>query len=120
MATVKDTWYISLAQQLFSEVPAERPELAFQNVSFIIFNYDRCLQIFLTRALELYFQISNERARKIVDAVEIVHPYGNLGDLDDGVYTMPMFGDIDCDLYAVSQDLRLSVRVKLMQINRRK
>jgi hypothetical protein len=106
MASVKDTWYISLAQQLFSEVPEDKPELAFQNVSFIIFNYDRCLQVFLIRALELYFQIDNERARKIIATVEIVHPYGNLGDMDDSVHTMPMFGSTDCDLYAVSQRLK--------------
>jgi hypothetical protein len=106
MATVHGTWFVSLAQQLFSEVPAAQPELAFKNVSFIIFNYDRCLQVFLTRALELYFQIDHQRARAIVAKVDIVHPYGNLGDMNESDHTLPMFGDTQCDLYAVSQRLK--------------
>ena len=106
MASVNGTWYISLAQQLFSEVPADRPDMAFENVSFIVFNYDRCLQVFLTRALELFFQIDHSRARAIIADVRIVHPYGSLGDMNDADYTMPMFGDTDCDLYAVSQRLK--------------
>lgn len=106
MRNVQGTWFVKLAQQLFSEVPADRPEQAFENVSFIIFNYDRCLQVFLTRALELYFQIDNFHARTIVSKLEIVHPYGNLGDLDESDHTLPMFGDTQCDLYAVSQRLK--------------
>lgn len=103
--TIANTWYICLAQQLFSGVPAEQPEQAFRNVQFIVFNYDRCLEVFLTRAVEVFFLVSNQRAREIVAAVDIVHPYGDLGDMDDSNDTMPMFGDDQCDLYAVSRQL---------------
>lgn len=106
ISSIANTWYISLAQQLFSGVPAEHPELAFQNVSFIVFNYDRCLEVFLTRAVELFFLVSNERARAIVAAVDIVHPYGDLGEMDDSDQSLPMFGDDQCDLYVVSQRLQ--------------
>lgn len=106
ISNIAGTWYISLAQQLFSGVPAEKPELAFQNVSFIVFNYDRCLEVFLIRAIEVFFLVNNQRAREIVATVDIVHPYGDLGELDDSDPKLPMFGDDQCDLYAVSQRLQ--------------
>jgi hypothetical protein len=106
MSSVAGTWYISLAQQLFSGIPAEQPELAFQNVSFIVFNYDRCLEVFLEQAIELFFLTSPEKARDIVASINIVHPYGDLGKMDDRVQNMPMFGDEQCDLYLVSQRIQ--------------
>ncbi len=106
MSSVAGTWYISLAQRLFSGVPAEQPERAFENVSFIVFNYDRCLETFLAQAIEIFFVVSPQRAREIVASIDIVHPYGDLGDMNDAVHNMPMFGDDQCDLYLVSQRLQ--------------
>lgn len=76
---VADTWYVSLAQLLFSAVPAKSPEHAFENVSFVVFNYDRCVQVFLARALQVYFQIGEAHSRDILRKVRFLHPYGNLG-----------------------------------------
>jgi hypothetical protein len=84
LVKLSDTWYYSLARQLFNGVPAENPELAFANVSFIVFNYDRCLQTFLVRALQVYFRISADKAGSIVQNIQIVHPYGSLGSIFSG------------------------------------
>ncbi|MCW1403276.1 hypothetical protein OKA06_13435 [Novosphingobium sp. MW5] len=79
MKQLGPTWYVSLARQLFTGIPVESPEKAFENVSFIVFNYDRCLQTFLAHALSRNFLISMDKAVEILSGVTIVHPYGSLG-----------------------------------------
>ena len=82
MRLLADTWYLSLAQHLFSGVPADDPGLAFKNVSFIVFNYDRCLELFLRRAVKVYFP-QYDGIEELMSKVDIVHPYGSLGALRD-------------------------------------
>ena len=84
-----NTWYYSLARQLFTGVPVEEPERAFENVSFIVFNYDRCLQAFLAKALQVYFQIDEQAAMAILAEVKILHPYGSLGSIFPGQRQVP-------------------------------
>lgn len=48
----------------------------FDNVSFIVFNYDRCLEHFLFTSLPKLYAISEDDAASIVQDVNIIHPYG--------------------------------------------
>jgi hypothetical protein len=98
LRSVADTWYVSLAQLLFSGVPAATPEVAFHNVSFIVFNYDRCIQVFLARALQSYFQIEEGRASDILRNVTFLHPYGNLGGVFPGDKSQVPYGTERYDL----------------------
>jgi hypothetical protein len=100
---IANTWYVSLAQHLFSGIPADSPASAFDNVSFIVFNYDRCLEVFLIRAVSVYFRIPQSEAQKIVSNVAILHPYGSIGPLDDFGPESAVFGDNEADLVAVTQ-----------------
>lgn len=100
-----ETWYYSLARLLFNGVPVERPEIAFSNVSFVVFNYDRCLQVFLVSALQVYFRIDAANAAEIVKNVRIIHPYGSLGSIFAGQDHVP-FAPERLDL------LRASERIK--------
>ncbi|TZG25592.1 hypothetical protein [Sphingomonas montanisoli] len=75
------TWLHGLAQQLTENVSRSRVEDIFENVRFISFNYDRCLEHFLPTALSLAYGIPGDEARKIVARQVIVHPYGTLGML---------------------------------------
>jgi hypothetical protein len=102
---VLDTWYVRLAQLLFSGVPATTPHVAFENVSFIVFNYDRCLQAFLARALQVYFQISEGAAHDIVRNVRFFHPYGNLGGMFPGDSPHLPFGADDYDLRQLAESI---------------
>jgi hypothetical protein len=104
LRAVAGTWYVSLAQQLFSGVPAETPELAFENVSFIVFNYDRCLPVFLIHALQSYFQISDGRAQEIVRDVHLFHPYGSLGTIFPGAGHVP-YGAQQYDLRQLAMQI---------------
>lgn len=106
ISRLADTWYVRLAQQLFSGIPAEKPELAFENVRFISFNYDRCLQIFLVRALEVYFRLSTEDAQRIVKDVPILYPYGWLGSPFEGDKDHLAFGAEHINLLAAVERIR--------------
>ncbi|GGN60236.1 hypothetical protein GCM10011349_41610 [Novosphingobium indicum] len=55
---LQKSWYVPFAQLLFSLVAKAEPQRAFENVHFVIFNYDRCLEEFLWMALQAYFDLS--------------------------------------------------------------
>jgi hypothetical protein len=88
-AKVEDTWFVKLMRVLGPDVPVKHVEGLFDNVTFIIFNYDRCLEHFLIYALQALYGITSEAAKKIVASVSIVHPYGTVGDLEQ----VPFGGD---------------------------
>lgn len=102
-STIANTWYVSLAQHLFSDIPSHNPASAFENVSFIVFNYDRCLEVFLIRALRVYFRIPESEAQQIVSKVDIIHPYGSIGSINDYGTKSAIFGDNEADLIAVTE-----------------
>lgn len=67
----------------------------FKHVSFIIFNYDRCIEYFLTQALRLKYGLSEASAQEIMDTLKIYHPYGAVGSLPTAtpVGEVVQFGD---------------------------
>jgi hypothetical protein len=100
--SVANTWYVSLAQLLFSAVSANDIDKAFENVSFIVFNYDRCLQIFLIRALEVYFQLDRPKAEELLQKVKFLHPYGSVGTVFGQRADRVSFGADDVNLADVA------------------
>lgn len=57
------------------------PEEIGKEISIICFNYDRCIEYYLTKTISEAYQISRERALEIVERINIIHPYGSLGKL---------------------------------------
>jgi len=106
ISALSDTWYYSLARQLFTGVPAHSPGSAFNNVSFIVFNYDRCLQTFLIRATENYFRLSRQEAETLISRVRIIHPYGTIGSVFSDSKNFVPFGSHDFDINPVSDRIR--------------
>ena len=53
----------------------------FNNVSFIIFNYDRCVEHFIFHFLQNYYGIDPDEAAEIISGVKLFHPYGLVGQL---------------------------------------
>ncbi len=106
LASLSQTWYPSLAQQMFTGVPANCPANAFANVSFIVFNYDRCLQHYLTTATSAYFRISHQEAAEIVGQATFVHPYGSIGNAFPSTDNHMRFAPNGVDLFRASQQIR--------------
>jgi hypothetical protein len=78
-ATLANTWYIKLFRMLCVGITNADVGDVFSNVSFIVFNYDRCLQQFLIEALQPAYRIDLATARKLVAEATILHPYGSVG-----------------------------------------
>ena len=45
---VDDTWYSAFAQILFQDVPHSQVNGVFDGISIVCFNYDRCIEHYLT------------------------------------------------------------------------
>ena len=77
-----NTWFSRFIYMLGRNVLRENVgQIFFDNVSFIIFNYDRCVEHFLQSALKRLYNIDEQDAITIVDKLRIIHPYGRVGSL---------------------------------------
>lgn len=73
----EDNWYGYLGQRM----DAEPNRLAENQVSFVTFNYDRSLEMYLLTTWMNHHGLSEEEARSLVRKLDIVHVYGRLGSL---------------------------------------
>ncbi|MGO8150437.1 hypothetical protein AB9F36_11550 [Rhizobium leguminosarum] len=79
---LNNTWIYDFAKVLMMGIRAEEIERIGENITIICFNYDRCIEHYLEHAIvHAYPRTSNERARDIVNNINIIHPYGWLGAL---------------------------------------
>jgi hypothetical protein len=81
--SIADTWFVKFMRLLGRGIPKENARTIFDHVSFIVFNYDRCVEHFLFHALQKLYGIRPDEASGIVDDLNINHPYGVVGDLDE-------------------------------------
>ena len=81
---LSDTWFVKFMHMLARGVPKENASQIFDRVSFINFNYDRCVEHFLTNALQKLYGIQDSEAKSIVDNLHIIHPYGVVGNVPFG------------------------------------
>lgn len=95
LAGVPDNWFVRLFHILAEGIKAHSIESMFDNVEFVVFNYDRCIELFLEQAISSRFLIDLSRARRIVrDHCPILHVYGSLGSIFDNDRTI----DFGCRL----------------------
>lgn len=75
------TWYHTFFQILTENCRREELTKRLQDIGFIIFNYDRCFENYILKALQNYYLISEQDASIIVSSMNIIHPYGSVGIL---------------------------------------
>jgi hypothetical protein len=78
---LETTWYMKLFRMLGYSVHVSNARQIFDNVAFIVFNYDRCLEYFLENALRQVYDMSHAEASAAVDDLHIIHPYGVVAGL---------------------------------------
>jgi hypothetical protein len=71
-----ETWIVKFLHMLGRGVPREDLPGIFNQVSFIVFNYDRCIEHFLRHALKHLYAIDDEEAQSMVAGLRVIHPYG--------------------------------------------
>lgn len=76
-----DSWLGKFAALVCQGFHAEHLDSLFENVSFVIFNYDRCVEHYLWHHLQQYFGISVDAASALLAKVNFHHPYGCVGAL---------------------------------------
>lgn len=77
------TWYLHLFRTITENCEKEDLKERFSRISLIIFNYDRCIEYVLHNTLAKYFRIPASEAVELVKNIEIIHPYGTVGDLPE-------------------------------------
>ncbi|SUB02551.1 Uncharacterised protein [Pannonibacter phragmitetus] len=90
----------------------------FSNVSMIVFNYDRCIEFYIWKALQRYFLISEIDSLNIVKSMNIVHVYGSVGDIVGNWGGDTRFG-LDLDFHSL-QKRSLEVKTFTEQKDSRK
>jgi len=73
----EDNWYA----ELFNRLDVTVDNIAHCRISFLTFNYDRSLEVFLHSILESRTTKSSEAVIAALASLPIVHVYGNLGNL---------------------------------------
>ena len=94
-----NTWYPIFFQKLTENCIPKQLEDRFKSITLIIFNYDRCVEHYLCNSLKNYYKIEERAAAKLVNSINIYHPYGSVGRLPwENKDTSVDFGtDIDAD-----------------------
>lgn len=77
----QQTWIHQLFQTINEGRKKSNISMIFENLQFIVFNYDRSLEYYLARAIENYYSVPAKEAEEIVASACFVHPYGQVGRL---------------------------------------
>lgn len=90
------TWINKFFNHLSEGVEKKDVESIYDNITIICFNYDRCIEYYLSQMLADTFNIDIELSRKITIKLKIYHPYGQLGDvLDEDSDDFLSFGNME-------------------------
>jgi hypothetical protein len=100
---VQETWISTFSRALFDGVRANDVETLGRDMTIVCFNYDRCIEHYLEHAImRAYRQVERKQARQIVSNMNIIHPYGWLGHLNNLSFGTPLE---HADLYHISDNL---------------
>lgn len=79
---LSNTWIDRFAYAIFNGVKTTEVQSVGNNITIICFNYDRCIEFYLAHAIErAYMNVTLDQALEIVNGMNIIHPYGTLGQL---------------------------------------
>lgn len=81
LSRADNTWLRSFSRMLFEGLRKEKLDEIGENVSVICFNYDRCIERYLSHAVAQTYGLGIEEAVEVAARVRIIHAYGSLGAL---------------------------------------
>ncbi|MDF2369424.1 MAG: hypothetical protein P1V21_01395 [Rhizobiaceae bacterium] len=80
-SNIAPSWHYTFTQMLLENVQRPQLENIFDDVAFITFNYDRCIEHYLSHAIANYSLLDLRASQEIVARLNIIHPYGRVGRL---------------------------------------
>lgn len=87
-----EKWIGKFFRVLVSQRDFDSFKEALKNITFISFNYDRCLQQFFCYASKTYFDLEDADVQEVLDCLNIIYPYGNIGEYRWNGYGKTNFG----------------------------
>ena len=75
------TWFASLSRGLNDGIRRDEVTRLFEKVSFIVFNYDRCVEHFLQNTIRKHYGLSDAEVQSVLQTLIILHPYGTIAAL---------------------------------------
>ena len=82
MRKCASSWLAGLMRLLVRKTPYSDRARILDQCSFVVFNYDRCIEHFFLHALQRFYEISDAEASGLLAKARIYHPYGVPGQLD--------------------------------------
>ncbi|TAZ57815.1 hypothetical protein [Rhizobium ruizarguesonis] len=76
-----DIWHNTFCKMLCEGVQLADLDVVFDNVGFVTFNYDRCIEHYVAHWLANYMLISIDQAQSLTSKLKVFHPYGQVGRL---------------------------------------
>jgi hypothetical protein len=76
-----DAWLNKFCMMAIEGHTKEELQDIFHNVRIITFNYDRCIEHYVSRHLERYVGMERTEAQQIANGLRVVHVYGRPGPL---------------------------------------
>lgn len=104
----QNNWIHKLFQTLSEGTTKSAIEGIFENITFVVFNYDRSLEFFLSKCIKNYYDIGADHAHQIVNSARFFHPYGQIGKLPwqhSELPELPFGCGRKDNLYPISQSL---------------
>lgn len=100
-------WFAGLVKVLTENVARTEAESIFDNVKFISFNYDRCLEHYLYNALGSYYALDSSQIAAVTRKLQVFHPYGQVGKLpwQASINSVP-YGSEGSDILVLSKQIK--------------
>lgn len=80
-SNLSQTWYSAFMQLLTQNCRVEQLPERLSKITFVVFNYDRCVEHFLFHGVQNYYGIDQSAAAQLLKNLTIFHPYGSVGAL---------------------------------------
>jgi hypothetical protein len=80
---LRDTWLGLICRFANHDVSRGDTAAVLSNISFVTFNYDRCIEEYFLHWIASTASVDTDRARALAAAIPIFHVYGSLGDLQN-------------------------------------
>ncbi|UPJ31019.1 hypothetical protein [Bradyrhizobium sp. CW1] len=101
----KNGWIEQMFLMAISNLRRSEFREAFRNVTFVNFNYDRCIEHYVLGALQRQ-GLTEEDAAEIVGELNMIRPYGSLGSIVRGGKDYLPFGHRVTDVFSLTQRIR--------------
>lgn len=106
LATLRNTW-LGCVLRYHNGSARRRSFLdAIQDTSFVVFNYDRCVEQYLWHHLTTSLAVPPDEAREVLLSVPILHAFGSIGQLPELGGHHPFGSHLSSHVYASASQIR--------------